>query len=512
MTDSKPNFLFIQADQLAAAYLGCYGNTVVDAPAIDSLAQSGVVFDRAYTNFPLCAPSRFSMLSGKLASSIAAYDNGAEFTSSTPTFIHHLRALGYQTCLSGKMHFVGADQLHGFESRLTTDIYPSDFGWTGDWTEVAMGQSNNDSTFTGAGVCLRNPQMEYDEEVVHRAIRKLYDIARRRDTRPFMLTVSMSHPHDPYQCLQTHWDRYQHDDIDPPRVGMLSEDQTDPYSKRLKAQYGLYDSQPDEQTIQIARHAYYGSISYLDAQIGKILSVLDKTGLSDNTVVVFTSDHGDMLGERGLWYKKCFYENSIRVPLIIKAPSHQAGRVNHNVSLIDLFPTILNYVDDSESYLQVDNTIEGKSLHPWLSNNDLQMDDVVYAENLAEGACAAILMVKRGQMKYTVSGIDPEQLFDLNVDPLELNNLIEDAAYSEVRDSLRQLAQSRWDVNELGETVQNDQRQRLFVASALKQGQKTTWDYEASDQSEDECLRPPVTYNQWAYDEVLGLSRPKLED
>ena len=196
MSKNSPNILFIQADQLAAAYLGCYGNSVSKSPEIDSLAATGMLFERAYTNFPLCAPSRFSMLSGKLASAIEAYDNGAEFPSSIPTFVHHLRALGYQTCLSGKMHFVGADQLHGLEERLTTDLYPSDFGWTGDWTEVAMGQSNNDSTFNGAGICLRNPQMEYDEEVVHRACRKLYEIARGQDTRPFMLAVSMTHPHD----------------------------------------------------------------------------------------------------------------------------------------------------------------------------------------------------------------------------------------------------------------------------------------------------------------------------
>ena len=509
MTDSKPSFLFIQADQLAAAYLGCYGNTVVDSPNLDALAQSGVVFEHAYSNFPLCAPSRFSMLSGKLASEIGAYDNGAEFASSTPTFIHHLRALGYQTCLSGKMHFVGADQLHGYEERLTTDIYPSDFGWTGDWTEVSMGQSNNDSAFSGAGVCLRNPQMEYDEEVVHRATRKLYDIARARDVRPFMLTVSMSHPHDPYQCLQRHWDRYKHGDIDQPRVGALSEDDMDPYSKRLKAQYGLYEKQPDTQTIQIARHAYYGSISYLDDQVGRLLDVLNETGLSENTVVIMTSDHGDMLGERGLWYKKCFYENSIRVPLLVKVPNIAPGRVNHNVSLLDLFPTILGFADSEDQYQSIDEAIEGKNLVPWIQDNKLDMDDTVYSENLAEGACAAIVMVKQGGMKYTASGIDPEQLFDLNTDPLELQNLADEESYKKEIESLRKLAKEKWDVNTLGDKVLTNQKQRLFVANALGKGKKAIWDYVPKDQVEEQCLRPPNTYNKWAYDEVIGLTKPK---
>ena len=508
MRENPPNILFIQADQLAAAYLGCYGNSVSKSPEIDNLAATGMLFNRAYTNFPLCAPSRFSMLSGKLASAIGAYDNGAEFPSSIPTFVHHLRVQGYQTCLAGKMHFVGADQLHGFEERLTTDIYPSDFGWTGDWTEVVMGQSNNDSSFTGAGICLRNPQMEYDEEVIHRACRKLYDIARGRDTRPFMLTVSMTHPHDPYQCRQEYWDRYRHQDIDMPGVGMLSEDDMDPYSKRLKAQYGLYDSQPDEETVRIARHAYYGSVSYLDDQVGRLMSVLQETGLDENTVIVFTSDHGDMLGERGLWYKKCFFENSIRVPLIISKPGSNPGRFDKNVSLVDLFPTILQCADPEAEFLKFDDQLDGTSLVPILDGGDVQSSDIVYSESLAEGANAAVLMVKEGAMKYTVSGIDPEQLYDLNNDPLELSNLAGQADFHKTQTRLQKLIESKWDVDQLTEKVKSSQSNRLFIAQALKQGMKADWDYNAPDQTVGQCLRPPETYNQWAYENLVGFRKP----
>ena len=122
MKNSRPNIFVIQADQLAAKYLGAYGFSIASTPHIDSLAASGAVFDSAYTNFPLCAPSRFSMMSGQLASTIGAYDNGAEFTSSTPTFAHYLRNLDYQTCLVGKMHFVGADQLHDWDYRPNDEL------------------------------------------------------------------------------------------------------------------------------------------------------------------------------------------------------------------------------------------------------------------------------------------------------------------------------------------------------------------------------------------------------
>jgi choline-sulfatase len=130
----RPNFLILMADQLTARALPAYGNRIAKTPHIDALADGGVVFESFYCNSPLCAPSRFSMLSGRQISAIGAYDNAAEFPAQVPTFAHYLRRAGYRTVLSGKMHFCGSDQLHGFEERLTTDIYPADFGWTPDWT------------------------------------------------------------------------------------------------------------------------------------------------------------------------------------------------------------------------------------------------------------------------------------------------------------------------------------------------------------------------------------------
>ena len=347
MRNERPNILIIQADQLAANYLGAYGNPIADTPNIDALAAGGTVFESAYANFPLCAPSRFSMMSGQLASEIGAYDNGAEFPSSIPTLNHYLRHRGYQTCLAGKMHFVGADQLHGFEQRLTTDIYPADFGWTGDWTEARAEFGNDIVTFTDAGVCLRNVQMEYDDEVCHRARRKLYDLARGHDDRPFMLFASFTHPHDPFQCRPEHWARYRHDDIDMPVVDTAQEDM-DPYSQRLAIQYGIHGNPPTEEQTRIARHAYYGSVSYVDDLVGELIAVLRETGLDRNTVVILTTDHGELLGEHGLWYKKSFFEEACRIPLIVACPGAEARRVDANVSLVDLLPTLLQIAGDED--------------------------------------------------------------------------------------------------------------------------------------------------------------------
>ena len=177
MADPAPNLLLIMADQMAASALPVYGHELVKAPNIEALAADGVVFDSAYCNFPLCAPSRFSMLSGQLPSRIGAYDNAAEFPSSIPTLAHYLRAMGYHTCLGGKMHFVGADQLHGYEERLTTDIYPADFGWTPNWDDPAHRYSwyHNMLSVVEAGVYARTSQLDFDDEVAFQGVQKIYD-------------------------------------------------------------------------------------------------------------------------------------------------------------------------------------------------------------------------------------------------------------------------------------------------------------------------------------------------
>ena len=227
MAAKIPNILFIQVDQLAPQALPIHGHPLVKAPNIAALAEDGVVFDSAYCNSPLCAPSRFSMLAGQLPSAIEAYDNAAEFPASVPTFAHQLRLMGYRTVLCGKMHLVGPDQLHGFEERLTTDIYPADFGWTPDWEAPGAPQDyfHTMASVLEAGPCARSLQLDFDDEVAFQAERKLYDLARDTDDRPFFLLVSFTHPHDPYTIGRDYWDLYEGEDIDLPRVPALPPEQ-----------------------------------------------------------------------------------------------------------------------------------------------------------------------------------------------------------------------------------------------------------------------------------------------
>ena len=176
----RPNLLLIMADQLAPQVLSVYGNSCVRTPHLDRLAEKGVVFENAYCNFPLCAPARFSMLSGRLPSRIGAFDNAVEFPASVPTVHHYLRRAGYRTCLAGKMHFVGPDQLHGYEERVTTDVYPADFLWTPDWRlddETWLEWYHDMSRVLEAGPHRRSVNVAYDDEAEFEAIRWLHEYA-----------------------------------------------------------------------------------------------------------------------------------------------------------------------------------------------------------------------------------------------------------------------------------------------------------------------------------------------
>jgi choline-sulfatase len=467
----KPNILILMADQLSALALPAYGNRIAKTPNIDALAEGGTVFENAYCNSPLCAPSRAVFVYGRLPSGTGVFDNAAEFPSHVPTFAHYLRAAGYRTILTGKMHFCGPDQLHGFEERLTTDIYPADYAWTPDWTRFAERPDwyHTMDSVTQAGPCARTNQIDYDEEVVFTARQRLFDIARGSDTRPFCMVVSLTHPHDPFTITEEYWGRYREADIPPPR---LQADPADPHAQRLRHVIGL-DLQPvTAAQTRAARRAYYGEVSYVDDNIGRVMEALRAAKLADDTIVLVIADHGEMLGERGLWFKMNFYEAACRVPLIVHAPGHfQPGRMSQAVSLVDLLPTLAEIAGDGQAAPYA-APIDGRSLLPHLSRTGGH--DEVVGEYVAEGVTAPMVMIRRGTQKFIHTLSDPDLLFDLAADPDEQRNL----APSPSADAFRAEIALRWDIDALRDTVLESQRRRLFVLAALQQGRQTAWDWQ----------------------------------
>lgn len=325
----------------------------------------------------------------------------------------------------------------------------------------------------------------------------LYDHVRKGEsTRPFCMTVSLTHPHDPYTIEKKYWDMYEDVDIDLPEVTIPKEEQ-DSHSKRLLKVCDLWqeDFTPDQ--IKRARRAYYGAVSYVDDCIGKLLQTLKDCGLDEDTIVVFSGDHGDMLGERGLWYKMSYFEASVRVPMLIHHPaSFTPHHVSANVSTLDILPTLVDLV---HTRLWPGLPMDGTSLLPHLENRP-GGSDTVFAEYMGEGTIAPMMMIKRGPWKYITCPADPDQLYNLSTDPSELINLASlpakhplftTEAYTKLVDFQVEAA-AKWDMKAITKSVLVSQKQRRLVWSALKVGKFTSWDYNPTDDGREKYIRSHI--------------------
>ncbi|MFT6022850.1 MAG: choline-sulfatase [Ascidiaceihabitans sp.] len=489
---AQPNILIVMVDQLNGTLFPDGPADWLHAPNLKKLAAKSTRFQNAYTASPLCAPGRAAFMSGQLPSATGVYDNAAEFTSSIPTYAHHLRRAGYQTCLTGKMHFVGPDQMHGFEERLTTDIYPADFGWTPDYRKPGERIDwwyHNMGSVTGAGVAEISNQMEYDDEVAYNATRKIYDLSRGKDDRPWCLTVSFTHPHDPYVTRKKYWDLYEDCEHLLPTVPAIPYEDQDSHSKRIFDANDWRSFDITETDIKRSRRAYFSNISYLDDKIGEVLEALE--GSRQEAIIVFVSDHGDMLGERGLWFKMSFYEGSSRVPMMICAPDMEPGLITTPVSNIDVCPTLCDLA--GVSMAEVEPWTTGQSVKPM--GQGVERTEPVAMEYAAEGSYAPMVSLRYGKWKYNRCTLDPDQLFDMENDPHELTNLADVAAHKGTLDQLRAKADARWDLDKFDADVRVSQARRWVVYEALRQGGYYPWDYQPLQKASERYMRNHMDLN-----------------
>lgn len=494
---ARPNILIIMVDQLNGKFFPDGPAEFLHAPHMKALAARSARFVNNYTSSPLCAPARASFMAGQLPSRTRVYDNAAEYVSSIPTFAHHLRRAGYYTALSGKMHFVGPDQLHGFEERLTTDIYPADFGWTPDYRKPGERIDwwyHNLGSVTGAGVAEITNQMEYDDEVAFLANQKLYQLSRENDDearRPWCVTVSFTHPHDPYVARKKFWDLYEDCPYLVPEVGTLPESEQDPHSKRIIHSCDYENFNVTETDIRRSRQAYFANISYLDEKVGELVDTLTRTRMLDNTLIFFCSDHGDMLGERGLWFKMNFFEGSARVPLMIAGPGVTAGTHLAPVSNLDVTPTLCDLAGISMD--EIMPWTDGESLVPVI--NGKPRTAPVLMEYAAEASYAPLVGIREGKWKYIHCELDPEQLFDLDADPFELTNLATDPAHAEVLETFRARRKARWDMADFDAAVRESQARRWVVYEALRNGAYYPWDHQPLQKASERYMRNHMDLN-----------------
>lgn len=477
MTDSQPNILMIMADQLAAPAIGCYGNPVVQTPHMDRLAEQGMLFENCYCNSPICAPSRASMCSGRLPVRLNHFDNGTEFPAHIPTFMHHLRHGGYETVLSGKMHFVGPDQYHGFERRLTTDIYPSAFGWTKNWSKPITPTLGMISHLKQAGPRPWTQQLEYDEEVHFRALEQLrswsghgYDDP---PDRPWFLCVSYTHPHDPPYITPEWWNRYDENAIDMPAPNPHPDQPLHAVDRWLMEYLGLNQMELSAEDVRRSRLGYYAMTSYFDHLVGDLVNALDSLDMSENTIVMVTSDHGDMVGEHDMWFKRTFYEWSARVPWIVSWPGHfpVGMRVSQTVSLVDLFPTLLDMTG-----LPAAEGLDGDSAAALMTGDDPLWKDEAIIDFTSAGAIHPWRALRHGRYKYVNVYNEAPLLFDLASDPGEWHNLAGQPDLAEVESTMRRRSEEGWNPAEIERGELRRQQERLFIHAAHNKGAPVSWD------------------------------------
>jgi iduronate 2-sulfatase len=445
--DRRPNVLFLIADDLNNM-LGCYGDPLAKTPHIDTLAARGVRFDRAYCAFPLCGPSRNSLLTGLYPNSTGILSNGQIFRQTIPAQVslpQAFRQAGYFVGRIGKLYHYnvpnsigtnGHDDPGSWELELNPagvdrleehpkifSLTPGSFGGTLSW--YASPKSEEQHT---------DGMMAQDAEWV------LERCAKRKD-RPFFLAVGFFRPHTPYVSPQEYFDLYAEKEM--PVVDGVKEDQADIPRPALASYKKDQDKLTDDLRRQ-CRQAYYASISFMDAQVGKVVAALDRLGLAENTIIVFTSDHGYHMGEHGLWQKQSLFEESARVPLLIVAPgvSKPGGVAKSPMGHVDLFPTLAelcgvkspaNLQGQSLAPMLKDPTVAGRG---WALTQVVRGGGMPRADEEAKRVFGFSLRTPRWRYTEWDEGRRGRELYDHDADPRELKNLADDPAHAKTLESL----------------------------------------------------------------------------
>ncbi len=467
---NTPNVLLLMGDEHPVFMTGCYGHPTAKTPTMDRLAAAGTVFDAAYCPSPICAPSRAAMVTGRHVHTIEVWDNASPLRSDWPTFAHSFRAAGYRTILDGKMHFVGPDQLHGFEERWTQDIYPATF----DWTRSHRGRApenpgqNIDRVFEAGPGWTRD--MDYDEEVCFRAEYGLRRLSRSTDGRPFFLCVSFTGPHYPYRAPQRCWDLYSHDDVPMPSVPEDYAEREGEWVKWLRRHGRFHRLVPDE-VCRAARRAILARTTMLDDYLGRVVGLLEELGMADDTLIAYTSDHGDMMGEHGLWFKNAAYDWSSRVPLIFTGPGVPTQRTGEAFDLLGIGPTLCGLAGIEPIY----DVTDGRDVSDLVLGKRKGGEGLAVMENYGEGVVRGWRMVRRGRYKLNYVPGCPPELFDMEADPGEWHDLGADPERAAVRDELVKIALTDWDPDACDESRYRSEDRRLAILKSLRNGPPLDW-------------------------------------
>ena len=471
----RPNILFLFSDQHNQKISGCYGDKVVQTPNIDRLAAEGVRFNNAYCPSPICVPSRMAALTARWPSRQDCWANDDMLRSDLPTWLHGAGAAGYQPVLIGRLHAVGPDQLHGYGDRSVGDHSPNWAG--GERQSLGVLDGTNDPTpesleKAGPGY---SAYQEKDEDVTNAAVGWLKNEAPALNAagKPFCLTVGLMLPHPPYVVDRDAYQAYE--GKVPPPVQQADSDEH-AFHAWWRKERGI-DAVTPEQT-ETARTAYWGLVHRMDEMIGRVLDALEDAGMLDNTLIVYASDHGDHLGERGLWWKHTFFDESVKVPLIMRLPGVlPAGEVRDQVvNLVDLSQTMLEAMHapqlpyaNGKSFWDVAKD----SSAPWLNEtfSEYCTDPVPHWTG---GRAVQQRMIRSDNWKLCLYDNEPPQLFDLKNDPLEKTNLADMPTHRELRDALMQKLTDDWNPQDIADRMKTRRVEKNILLEWAKNVQPTS--------------------------------------
>ena len=450
----QPNILYIHSDQHSPFVTGCYGDELVRTPHIDRLAADGAVFDSVYCCSPICVPSRMAMLTGRHPHQNQVWTNRHVLDSGIPTVAHSLGAAGYRPVLVGRMHARGPDQLHGYAERMLGDHVANHLGGSAQDMGVLTGtETPVRKTLQSAGPGKLAYQL-LDEYRTAAAVDYLNQQGIRRrggeTCIPFCLHVGFMLPHPPYVARRNTFEFYRKR-IGPPRNPDTFAQVQHPFLRLWRQHTGAEDVSETE--VLNVRAAYWALVSQVDSMIGQILEALERNELAENTIIVYTSDHGDMQGEHGLWWKHVFYEESVRVPLIVSWPGVVASgqRVDSVVGALDITATLLDAADAPSLPASA-----GRSLLPLITGATAERSqaranwqNVAFSEYCEDqysppGGCYH-RMVRQDEWKLIYYHGYAPQLFNLATDPSEQTDLAADPRFSDVRRALTERVLADWD-------------------------------------------------------------------
>lgn len=451
------NVLLIMSDEHSREVAGCYGNPFVRTPNLDALAARGIVFENAYCNSPICVPSRASLATGEYVHRTGYWDSAAPYDGRVPSWHHRLRDAGYDVVSIGKLHFRGADDDHGF-SEVFHPVYVVD--GIGDVHGLLRTEKRvREVARELAGEAGRGPSpyTRFDSRVADATVRWIRERGRRYDRSPWALFSSMVSPHYPLIAPEKFYDLYSRLDLPGPRLYRKADRPDHPVIAHYRETWN-YDDFFDVERLDAGIKAYYGLCSFLDLQIGRILAALEESGFDDDTLVIYTSDHGESLGNRGLWGKSVMYEESSGVPLLISGPRIPGGqRCPTPVSLVDIYPTVVatmcGALDARERTLPGDNLIALAREQP--------TDRVVFSELHDDGSLTGEFMVRQGEWKLVHYVDYRPQLFDLSADPFEEKDLAGRPETQDVRDRLYHELLKIVDPADVNQRVFADQNARI---------------------------------------------------